>query len=88
MVQKSIGIWGKGHYTTELNAGNPHEAGLLKLDIKKALKELNWRPIFNAELAIQRTINWYKKYNEGAVAADLIKRDIEFYQNVINEKKY
>ena len=85
MVQKSIAIWGKGHYTAELNATNPHEAGLLKLDITKALNELQWRPIFNAELAIQRTINWYKKYDEGVAAADLIKQDIEFYQNVINE---
>jgi CDP-glucose 4,6-dehydratase len=88
MVQKSIGIWGKGHYTAEINGVNPHEAGLLKLDISKALKELHWRPVFNAELAIQRTIDWYKKYYEGAVASDLIKLDIEFYQNIINEKKY
>jgi CDP-glucose 4,6-dehydratase len=88
MVQKSIGIWGKGHYTAESNVANPHEAGLLKLDITKALNELHWRPIFNAELAIQRTINWYKKYDEGAEASDLIKLDIEFYQNTINEKKY
>jgi CDP-glucose 4,6-dehydratase len=87
MVQKSIGIWGKGHYTAELDVANPHEAGLLKLDITKALNELQWRPVFNAELAIQRTINWYKKYDEGAAAADLIKQDIEFYQNAINEKK-
>ena len=88
MVQKSIAIWGKGHYTAEINAGNPHEAGLLKLDITKALNELQWRPVFNAEIAIQRTINWYKKYDEGAAASDLIKLDIEFYQNTINEKKY
>jgi hypothetical protein len=46
----------------ELNEANPHEAGLLKLDIRKALNELDWKPVFNAELAIQRTINWYKKY--------------------------
>jgi CDP-glucose 4,6-dehydratase len=88
MVQKSIGIWGKGHYTSEINAGNPHEAGLLKLDITKALNELLWSPVFNAEIAIQRTINWYKKYDEGAAASDLIILDIEFYQNTINEKKY
>ncbi len=88
MVQKSIGIWGKGHYTAVSNLANPHEAGLLKLDISKALKELHWRPVFNAELAIQRTINWYKKYNEGAEASDLINKDIEFYQNIVNEKKY
>jgi len=80
MVQKSIEIWGKGHYTPEINSMNPHEAGLLKLDIHKALNELDWKPVFKAEIAIQRTIDWYKKYYEGAKAADLIKSDIEFYQ--------
>ena len=75
------------HAQAELNVANPHEAGLLKLDINKALNELHWRPVFSAELAIQRTINWYKKYDEGVAAADLIKQDIEFYQNAINEKK-
>jgi CDP-glucose 4,6-dehydratase len=87
MVQKSLEIWGKGQYKSVIHSMNPHEAGLLKLDIQKALKELAWKPAFNAEMAIQRTIDWYKKYYEGVNAVDLIKSDIEFYQNAINEKK-
>jgi CDP-glucose 4,6-dehydratase len=88
MTIKSIECWGFGSYKTVLDSNNFHEAGLLKLDINKSINQLNWKPVFSAQLAIERTINWYKKYYDGAVAADLIKLDIEFYQNIINEKKY
>jgi CDP-glucose 4,6-dehydratase len=85
MVDKSIQCWGNGSYRAELNANNPHEAGLLKLDISKALNQLNWRPIFNAQTAIERTINWYKNYNNGIKAVDLMKLDIDYYQSKKNE---
>ena len=82
MVIKSIKNWGNGSYKSVIESSNPHEAGLLKLDISKAVKELNWTPIFNAEIAVERTINWYKKYYAGVSASELIKSDIEFYQNI------
>lgn len=85
MVVKSIQCWGNGSYRAELNVNNPHEAGLLKLDISKALNQLNWRPIFNAQTAIERTINWYKNYYNGIKAVDLMKLDIEYYQRKNNE---
>jgi len=86
MVKKSIEIWGNGNYQAVINANNPHEAGLLKLDISKAVNELNWGPIFNAQIAVERTINWYKQYYTGISASELIKSDIEFYQKVKNNE--
>jgi CDP-glucose 4,6-dehydratase len=57
----------------------------LKLDISKALNELNWKPVFNASVAIERTINWYKCYYSGINANELMKLDIEYYQSKNNE---
>ena len=85
MVIKSISCWGEGSYKTIVNFNNPHEAGLLKLDISKALNQLNWKPVFNAQTAIERTINWYKNYYNGINAIELMKLDIEYYQNIKNE---
>lgn len=79
MVEKSISYWGYGNLSIDQNRNNPHEAGLLKLDISRAISELNWRPVFNAELAIERTIAWYKGYYEGISAKKLVENDIEFY---------
>ncbi len=85
MVAKSINCWGSGTYTIEVNSNNPHEAGLLKLDISKALNDLNWKPVFNAQTAVERTINWYKKYYKNTSVTELMESDIEYYQSKINE---
>jgi CDP-glucose 4,6-dehydratase len=39
----------------------PHEAGLLKLDISKAEQVLDWMPRLNSRQAIEWTMNWYRK---------------------------
>jgi CDP-glucose 4,6-dehydratase len=88
MVVKSVTSWGLGTYKAEINSNNPHEAGLLKLDISKAIKDLNWKPILNAQTAVELTINWYKKYYNNIAATELIEFDIEYYKSKINEKKH
>jgi CDP-glucose 4,6-dehydratase len=79
MVKKSIQFWGSGDYSVKENQNNPHEAGLLKLDISRALTELSWKPVFTAEIAVQRTIGWYKNYYLGTNATSLLESDIEYY---------
>ena len=85
MVVSSIKSWGAGKYNVEVNNNNPHEAGLLKLDISKAIKNLNWKPILNAQTAVELTINWYKKYYSNIPATELMELDIEYYKSKINE---
>jgi len=62
MVDLAINYWGNGEFFINQLTDQPHEAGLLKLDISKAITELNWEPQFNAEQALSYTINWYKSY--------------------------
>jgi CDP-glucose 4,6-dehydratase len=85
MVVKSIKSWGAGTYNIEVNSNNPHEAGLLKLDISKVTKDLNWKPVLNAESAVELTINWYKKYYYKITAIELMESDIKYYQSKIYE---
>ena len=42
--------------------GQPHEAGLLKLDISKAISELKWQPKMNAQQAVSMTMDWYSEF--------------------------
>ncbi len=37
----------------------PHEAERLALNIDKALNRLAWRPVWNFETAVKRTVDWY-----------------------------
>ncbi len=61
LVETAIESWGKGTWNDSSDPAQPHEAGLLKLDISRARKELNWIPKLSATEAISWTINWYKQ---------------------------
>jgi len=63
MVQLAINAWGSGTYEIEKNKNHPHEAGLLKLDITKAIAEIKWKPVMNAVESVERTIEWYKTFH-------------------------
>jgi CDP-glucose 4,6-dehydratase len=85
MVVKSIKCWESGAYIIDANINKPHEAGLLRLDISKAIKDLNWKPVLNAQSAVELTINWYKNYYNNITAKELMESDIEYYKSKINE---
>jgi CDP-glucose 4,6-dehydratase len=68
LVKTAIDLWGGGTYNKpEQDAfDQPHEAGILKLDISKAVQELNWKPRLTSNEAISWTINWYKKTGQAS----------------------
>lgn len=76
IVQKAIQIWGKGNYLANSDLRQPHEAGLLKLDISKAQNELAWHPKLKADEAISWTIDFYKSDSP----SEMIRKQIEAYQ--------
>lgn len=78
LVEKAIHSWKGGKYKVAPQKSKLHEAGLLKLDIKKAKAELNWQPRWSADKAIQATISWYKD-NKSQGAFKLCERDIIDY---------
>ena len=67
LVKIALERWGSGDYEKPDSSGEPHEAGLLKLDISKAMLELDWHPKMNSEQAIVLTIDWYKNAGSGAL---------------------
>jgi CDP-glucose 4,6-dehydratase len=82
LVELAIDTWGSGSYEYPALLNQPHEAGLLKLDINKAANELCWYPKYNAKQAISKTLAWYKAYNQDKKAAGkLVHADIEAYTN-------
>ena len=53
--------WGGGNWKDVSDESQPHEAGLLQLDISKAKAQLDWEPKLGSEEAIRWTIDWYKQ---------------------------
>ncbi|MEL6863195.1 MAG: CDP-glucose 4,6-dehydratase [Bacteroidota bacterium] len=83
MVEKALAIWGSGTYEIQASKENFHEAGLLKLDIEKTKMRLAWTPAFTADVAVQRTMQWYRDFLAAPErVADWLARDIEAYTQV------
>jgi len=62
IVDLLIDNWGNGSWESFSKKTDKHEANLLSLDVTKAIKYLDWKPIFSIRESIQATIEWYKKY--------------------------
>ena len=63
VVDEVLKHWpGKWVDKTERDA--PHEAGLLSLRIEKAARVLGWRPVWDFETAIAKTVAWYRAIHE------------------------
>lgn len=82
LAELAVEIWGGGNIEKPKLNGQPHEAGLLKLDINKSVTELGWKPKMNAREAIRTTIRWYKNATK-TPARNLIESDIAFYNQKI-----
>ena len=80
IVKIAIERWGRGKYMVYPSVGAPHEAGLLKLDISKAVNEIGWRPRFTAATAVDWTMSWYKHYfdNKQGIASFTESQIIDF----------
>ena len=75
-----LNAWGSGTWTDVSDANHPHEAGILRLKISKAKKELGWSPSWTFETMIQRTVSWYRNVLcEGADARKSCIKDIKTY---------
>ncbi|HMJ48428.1 MAG TPA: CDP-glucose 4,6-dehydratase [Ferruginibacter sp.] len=78
LVKKMIQVWGGGHYIIADSIDQPHEAGLLKLDIKKSVEQLGWIPKLATNASIDHTIEWYKSNEKEAMTY----KQLENYFNI------
>jgi CDP-glucose 4,6-dehydratase len=78
--------WDKIDYKIEVPKDMPHEAGLLKLDCTKASVELNWSPVWTTSEGLEKTINWYKNFNNSDTISTI--SDLNTYiSNAIERNK-
>ena len=61
VAQKVCEYYGKGEIFVQ-KLDDLHEANLLMLNIEKAEKVLGWTPTYTADVAIEKTVEWYKHF--------------------------
>ena len=61
LIQKCLIYW-DGKFNEMKQNNLPHEAGKLNVSIEKAFHKLNWKPTWDFETTVKKTILWYKKF--------------------------
>lgn len=62
----------------------PHEATLLHLSTQKAESTLYWKPTWDFETTIQRTVAWYQQVFRGASELDVTKQQLLEFENTLS----
>lgn len=83
IVELVIREWGSGTWETPDTQDQPHEAGLLALEISKARYRLRWTPTLGVEEAVKETVAWYREYKENPNMYAFCRGQIERYTNAM-----
>ena len=78
--EKIIKYYGSGELEDKSKKDELHEAKLLALDITKARFNLGWKPRWDIDKAIEKTVEWYKKYSNEDIYELCIKQIEVFLQ--------
>jgi CDP-glucose 4,6-dehydratase len=66
LVDAIAKLWDKKAKWKITTKKQPHEAMLLKLDCSMAKTNLPWKPRWNIEKTLEKTVQWYKTYLENS----------------------
>lgn len=70
--------WGEGLTWKNINNNGPHEANFLKLDCSKLKSRFNWKPKWNIEKAIEKTIEFSKNEHNEMIQKLMSKQIIDY----------
>jgi CDP-glucose 4,6-dehydratase len=82
VIEHARAAYGHGEVEYQEQPQGPHEAGCLKLDIAKAEQTIGFKPKWDLETAIARSIGWYREVAAGADARKLCLDQIAEYESI------
>ena len=77
LVDLFVKYWGNGMRWINRYDGGPHEANFLKLDCSKLKATFGWKPHWNLDKAIEKTVEWTKCWAENEDVRACMDRQIE-----------
>ena len=78
LVDTIINHW-DGQWLDQSSPDSLHEASLLHLQIDKAFHLLKWKPKWDYQTTIERTIKWYKSVNAGSSPYEMSQLDLDLF---------
>lgn len=80
VVELAQAPFGGGQVVCDSTPEGPHETAWLSLETAKSRVRLGLRPRWSTEVAVQRTMRWYRQQLDGADARALCEADIDAYE--------
>ena len=77
LVDLFVKHWGGGAKWINKSEGGPHEANFLKLDCSKLKNTFGWRPRWDLDTAIEKTVEWTKAWLSGEDVDLCMEKQIE-----------
>jgi CDP-glucose 4,6-dehydratase len=77
-------VFGDGASWVSQSDGGPHEANFLKLDATKAQSALGWKPRWDIQKAVEKTVEFEKCIGEANQTACLQKQIVEYFEGKNN----
>lgn len=81
LVDTFCAKWGEGIKWIDRYDGGPHEANFLKLDCSKLKITFGWKPRWNFDTAIEKSVEWSKVYAAGGDVVACMDKEIEEFFN-------
>ena len=81
LVDAFIRHWGEGMTWIDRSDGGPHEANFLKLDCSLIKSTFGWKPRWNIDTAVEKTVAWTKCWRDGGDVRACMDGQIDEYLN-------
>lgn len=81
LVDLFVKKWGEGLKWINKPDKGPHEAHFLKLDCSKLKTTFGWKPRWNLEKAVEKTVKWTKCWLNGKNVNDCMDKQIDEFLN-------
>ena len=81
LVDLFVKKWGENMQWVNRYDGGPHEANFLKLDCSKLKATFEWKPRWNLENAIEKTVEWSKCWISGGDIRECMDKQIGEFLN-------
>ena len=77
LVDLFVEKWGRGIKWVNQYDGGPHEANFLKLDCSKLKAAFGWKPRWNLDTAVEKTVEWLNCWLTGGDVRACMDKQIE-----------
>lgn len=85
VIEILVRKWGNNASWLHDKSDHPHEAKLLKLDISKAKKFLEWSPNWSLHTSLESIIEWHENFINGGKVRDFTVKQIHKYEKSLEK---